>query len=179
MNVLFTVSNAVAASETQDEVNGGLLLDVIVSKGAGIVELLAGKDESLLVAGDALPVLDLLLDAFDSVVGLNVESNSLSSEGADEDLLGTTSQAEHQVDGCFLSDVVVGHGAVAIELLSSENKALRISRNALALSDLGLDCVDAVSGLDIDGDGLAGESTNEDLHDLVVVGYKLICLIDY
>ena len=161
--------------------DGGLLLDVIVSERAGIVELLAGKDESLLVAGDALPVLDLLLDAFDGVVGLNVEGNSLSSEGADEDLLGTTSQAEHQVDGGFFGDVVVGHSAVAIELLSSEDKALRVGRNALALSDLSLDGIDAVSGLDIDGDGLAGESTNEDLHDLVVVGYKLmkLYLIDY
>jgi hypothetical protein len=41
-------------------VEGRLLLDVVVRKGAAVLELLAGEDETLLVRGDALLVLDLL-----------------------------------------------------------------------------------------------------------------------
>ena len=38
---------------------GGLLLDVVVGQGATILELLAGKDQSLLIGRDALLILDL------------------------------------------------------------------------------------------------------------------------
>jgi hypothetical protein len=34
-------------------VEGGLLLDVVVSQGAAILQLLAGEDQALLVWGDA------------------------------------------------------------------------------------------------------------------------------
>ena len=46
---------------------GGLLLDVVVRKGAAVFELFAGKDESLLIGRDAFLVLDLGLDVFDGV----------------------------------------------------------------------------------------------------------------
>jgi hypothetical protein len=39
-------------------VEGRLLLDVVVRKGAAVLELLAGEDETLLVRGDTLLVLD-------------------------------------------------------------------------------------------------------------------------
>ncbi|EMD62299.1 hypothetical protein COCSADRAFT_94378, partial [Bipolaris sorokiniana ND90Pr] len=39
-----------------------LLLDVVVGKGAAILELLSGEDQALLVRGNALLVLDLGLD---------------------------------------------------------------------------------------------------------------------
>ncbi len=66
--------------EAKDKVKGGLLLDVVVLKGAAVLQLLAGEDQALLVRGDALLVLDLLLDVLDSVGGLNLQSNSLASE---------------------------------------------------------------------------------------------------
>jgi hypothetical protein len=43
-------------------VESGLLLDVVVGKGAAVLELLAGEDQALLVRGNALLVLDLGLD---------------------------------------------------------------------------------------------------------------------
>merc|ERR1711862_122338 len=49
-------------AETEDQVEGGLLLDVVVRKGAAILELLASKDETLLIGRDAFLVLDLSLD---------------------------------------------------------------------------------------------------------------------
>ena len=51
-----------AAAQAKDEVEGRLLLDVVVREGAAVLELLAGKDEALLVGRDALLVLDLGLD---------------------------------------------------------------------------------------------------------------------
>ena len=48
-----------ATTETEDQMEGGLLLDVVVGQGATILELLAGKDQSLLIGRDALLILDL------------------------------------------------------------------------------------------------------------------------
>ena len=39
------------------QVKGGLLLDVVVGQGPAVLQLLAGKDEPLLVGRDALLVL--------------------------------------------------------------------------------------------------------------------------
>ena len=38
----------------EDEVEGGLLLDVVVAQSTTILELLAGKDQALLVWGDSI-----------------------------------------------------------------------------------------------------------------------------
>jgi len=43
----------VAAPQAQHQVQGGLLLNVVVCQGAAVLQLLAGKDETLLVGRDA------------------------------------------------------------------------------------------------------------------------------
>ena len=58
-----------------------LLLDVVVGQGAAVLELLAGKDEPLLVRRDALLVLDLGLDVVDRVRRLDLERDRLASQG--------------------------------------------------------------------------------------------------
>ena len=75
-----------AASQTQDQVQGGLLLDVVVRERAAVLQLLAREDEALLVRGDALLVLDLLLHILDRVAGLDIEGDGLARQGLDEDL---------------------------------------------------------------------------------------------
>ena len=45
-------------SESEDEVEGGLLLDVVVRKCTAILELLASKDETLLIGRDSFLILD-------------------------------------------------------------------------------------------------------------------------
>ena len=50
-----------ATSQTQHQVQRGLLLDVVVGQGAAVLQLLASEDEALLIRGDALLVLNLLL----------------------------------------------------------------------------------------------------------------------
>jgi hypothetical protein len=71
---------AVAAAETEHEVEGGLLLDVVVREGAAILELLAREDQALLVGGNALLVLDLGLDVVDGVGRLHLEGDGLAGD---------------------------------------------------------------------------------------------------
>ena len=68
---------ALAATETQDKVEGRLLLDVVVGQGAAVLELLAGEDQTLLVGRDALLVLDLLLHILDRICKSNTRSRTV------------------------------------------------------------------------------------------------------
>jgi hypothetical protein len=61
-------------------VEGGFLLNVVIRKGAAVLELLSGEDETLLIRWDALLVLDLTLDVVDGVAGLNLEGDSLARD---------------------------------------------------------------------------------------------------
>ncbi len=45
------------AAQAQHEVQGGLLLDVVVGEGAPVLQLLTGEDETLLVGGNPLLIL--------------------------------------------------------------------------------------------------------------------------
>ena len=56
----------------------GLLLDVVIREGASVLELLPGEDETLLIGGDALLVLDLRLDVVDGVRRLDIEGDGLA-----------------------------------------------------------------------------------------------------
>ncbi|KAM0910371.1 hypothetical protein ACQ4PT_014204 [Festuca glaucescens] len=157
------VRSLLATTEAEHQVKGGLLLDVIVRQGAAILQLLTSEDETLLVRGDALLVLDLRLHVVNGVGRLHLQGDGLSSEGLDEDLHATT-EAEHQVKGRLLLDVVVRQGAAILKLLTSEDEALLVRRDALLILDLGLDIVNSVRGLDLKGDSLASEGLHEDLH---------------
>ena len=74
------------AHETEHQVESALLLDVVIRKGAAILQLLAGKDEALLVGWDALLVLDLGLDSIDTVGALHIKSDVLASQSLHENL---------------------------------------------------------------------------------------------
>jgi hypothetical protein len=153
-----------SSSESQDEMKSRLLLDVIVRQSSAVLKLLSSEDESLLIRGDALLVLDLGLDILNGVCGLDVKSDGLAGQSLDEDL-HTTSESEDEMEGGLLLDVVVGEGSAVFELLSSEDKSLLIGRDALLILDLGLDVLNGVSGLNIEGDGLACKGLDENLHE--------------
>ena len=108
----------------------GLLLDVVVGEGPAVLELLASKDQPLLVRGDALLVLDLGLDVLDGVGGLDLKGDGLASESLDEDL-HTSPETEDKVEGGLLLDVVVGQGASVLQLLPGEDETLLVGRDAL------------------------------------------------
>ena len=61
------------------------------------------------------------------------------------------------MEGGLLLDVVVRKSAAVLELLASEDQALLVRGDALLVLDLGLDVVDGVGRLDLEGDGLAGD----------------------
>jgi hypothetical protein len=67
-----------ATAQAQHQVQGALLLDVVVAQRAAVLQLLAREDQALLVGGDALLVLDLLLHVLDRVRGLHVQRDSLA-----------------------------------------------------------------------------------------------------
>jgi hypothetical protein len=171
-----------ATTQTKDEVEGALLLDVVVGEGTAILKLLAGKDQALLVRGNAFFVLDLCLDVVDRVGGFNLEGDSLTRQGLDKDL-HTTTKTKNEVEGGLLLDIIIRECAAIFELLAGEDQALLIGRDAKArvsqthsnldkqevglplfVLDLGLDIVNSVGGLHLEGDGLASERLNKDLH---------------
>merc|ERR1712109_434197 len=136
--------------ETEDKVESGLLLDVVVGEGPSVLKLLASEDQPLLVRGDALLVLDLGLDVLDGVGGLYLKGDGLASQGLDEDL-HTSPKTEDKVEGGLLLDVVVEEGPSVLELLASEDQPLLVWGDALLVLDLGLDVFDGVGGLDLKG----------------------------
>ena len=125
-----------STSESEDEMESGLLLDVVIGEGSAILELLSSEDESLLIWGNTFLVLDLSLDILDGVCGLNIKSDGLTSQSLDEDL-HTTSKSEDQVEGGLLLDVVIRESSSIFELLSSENESLLIGWDSFLVLDLG------------------------------------------
>lgn len=74
------------AAETEDEVEGGFLLNIVVRQRTPVLQLLPGEDQPLLVRRDALLVLDLGLDVVDGVGGFDFEGDGFTRQGFDEDL---------------------------------------------------------------------------------------------
>jgi hypothetical protein len=64
------------------------------------------------------------------------------------------------VERRLLLDVVVGEGTSVLELLAREDQTLLVGGDTLLVLDLGLDIVDRVRGLDLEGDGFARKAEN-------------------
>ncbi|KFP56705.1 hypothetical protein N322_05908, partial [Cariama cristata] len=152
-----------ATSQAQHKMQSRLFLDVVVGQGAPIFQLLACKDQPLLIGGNAFLVLDLGLDILNGVTGLNLQGDGLACQGLHKDL-HATSQAQHKMQGGFLLDVVVGQGAPIFQLLACKDQPLLIGGNAFLVLDLGLHVLNGVTGLNLEGDGLAGQGLHKDLH---------------
>jgi len=68
------------------------------------------------------------------------------------------------VKGALLLDVVVGESTSILQLLSGEDQPLLVGWDSLLVLDFSLDVLNRVAGLNLQGDGLAGQSLHEDLH---------------
>jgi len=160
-----------STSESEDEMESGFLLDVVVWEGSSVFKLLTSEDKSLLIGWDSLLVLNLGLNILNGVGWLNVQGDGFSSEGLDKDL-HTSSKSENQVEGWLLLDVVVGEGSAVLQLLSGEDQSLLVGWDSFLVLDLGLNVFDGVCWLDIKSDCLTSEGLNENLHDFVF-GWKV------
>ena len=69
-----------ASSQSENKVDCALLPDVVVRQSSHVFQPLASEDQSLLVGGDALLVLDLGLHVGDGVRGLHVKCDGLASQ---------------------------------------------------------------------------------------------------
>merc|ERR1711944_286292 len=123
---------------------GALLLDVVVGESSSIFELLTSEDQSLLIWGNSLLVLDLSLDVLNGVGGFDLEGDGLASQGLDEDLHASP-ESEHKMEGALLLDVVVRESSSIFELLTSEDQSLLIWGNSLLVLDLGLHVLNGVA----------------------------------
>lgn len=126
--------------------------------------MLAGKDKSLLISWDALSCVDLGFDALNCICGFGLESNGLSRESFDEELHFASSESEDEVNCAFFLDVIVCEGSGVVELLSCEDESLLVGRDAFSGVNLGLDALDGVGGLGLQGDRLSRQCLDEELH---------------
>ena len=90
-------------------------------------------------------------------------TRGLQSEMLGESSLVAAAQAQHQVERRLLLDVVVRQGAPVLQLLAREDQTLLVGRDALLVLDLGLDVLNRVRGLNLQGDGLSRQCLNENL----------------
>merc|ERR1711990_1400193 len=68
------------------------------------------------------------------------------------------------MESALLLDVVVGESSSVLQLLASEDQPLLIWGDSLLVLDLSLDVLNGVRGFDLEGDGLASQGLDEDLH---------------
>jgi len=108
------------SSQSQDKMEGGLLLNVVIWQSSAILKLLSSKDQSLLIWRDTFLVLDLCLNILYGVTGLNLQSDGLACKSLHEDL-HTSSQSEYKMEGGLLLDVVVRQSSAIFQLFSSKD----------------------------------------------------------
>ena len=73
-------------TQAENQMERGLLLDVVVSQRAPVIQLLAGENQTLLVRRNTLLILNLGLHALNRIRRLHIKRNRLSSECLYEDL---------------------------------------------------------------------------------------------
>lgn len=73
------------------------LLNVVVAESTAILKLLAGKDQALLIRGNAFLILNLALHIVDSIARLHLEGDGLTREGLDENLHCTVVSSTIQI----------------------------------------------------------------------------------
>ena len=76
VNLLFTLLTT--STKTQYQMQGRLLLNIVIAQGTSVLQLLSSKDQTLLIGWDSLLILNLGLDIIDRVRWLNIERDGLT-----------------------------------------------------------------------------------------------------
>merc|ERR1719474_921418 len=158
------ISSLMSSSQSQHQMQGRLLLDVVIGQSPAILQLFSSKDQTLLFRRDSFFVLDLGLNILNRVIRLHVQCNGLSRQRFDENLHRSTSQSQHQMQGALLLDVIVAQRTAILQLLSGKDKPLLLRWDPLFVLNLGLDILNGVIWLHIESDGLSRQSLHENLH---------------
>jgi hypothetical protein len=85
----------------------------------------------------------------------------LGGKGLEGGFDDTATETEDEMKSRFLLDVVVAQRPAIFELLSGEDQSLLVRWDAFLVLDLGLDVVDGVGRLHLEGDSLAREGLDE------------------
>jgi len=141
----------------------GLLLDVIVRKSAAILQLLASKDETLLIWRNTFLILDFCLDVFNGVRWLNLKSDGFSCQGFDKDL-HSSSETKYKMESWLLLNVIIRKSAAIFQLLASKDETLLIWRNAFLILNFGLYIFNSVRWFNFKCDGFSSQSFDKNLH---------------
>merc|ERR1719434_18960 len=75
--------------------------------------------------------------------------------------------------GRFLLDVVVREGSSILKLFASKNQPLLVWGNALLVLDFGLDIFNGVRWFNLEGDGLASQGLDKNLHTSTKTEYQM------
>jgi hypothetical protein len=79
-------------------------------------------------------------------------------------IVDSTAQTQYQMQSTFLLNVVIGQGSSIFQLLPRKDQALLVGRDAFLVLNFGLDVVDSIGWFHIQGDRLARQGLDEDLH---------------
>ena len=163
------------SSKSEDQVESGLFLNIVVWKSSSIFKLLSSKDKSLLIWWNTFLILDFSFDILNGVCWFNIKGDGFTSECLDEDL-HTSSKSEDQVESGLFLDVVIGEGSAVFELLTSKDESLLIWWDSFLVLDLSLNVFNGVCWLDIKGDCFSCECFDENLHFCFLL-FKVLLII--
>jgi len=152
-----------SSSQTKNQMESWFFLYIVIWEGSTILKLLTSKDETLLIRGNAFLVLNLGLNIFNGVTGLNLKSDGLSCEGLDKDL-HTSSQSEHQMKSGLFLDVVIRKSSAIFKLLACKDQPLLVWGNSFFVLNFCLHILNRVTGLNLKSDGLSCEGLDKNLH---------------
>jgi hypothetical protein len=75
-----------SASQTQHQMQGGFLLNIVIAQCTTILELFASKNQALLIGRNAFLVLNLGLDIVNRIGRFHIQRDGLARERLDENL---------------------------------------------------------------------------------------------
>merc|ERR1719210_135320 len=152
-----------ASSQSQDKVEGGLLLDIVVAQSSTVLQLFTGKDQTLLVWRNSFLILDLSLHVLDRIRRLHLKSDGFASKSFDK-YLHASPQPQDQMKRRLFLDVVIAQCSTILQLLSGKNKTLLIRGNSFLVLNLCFYVLDRVRRLNFKSNGFSGEGLDENLH---------------
>merc|ERR1719250_527831 len=153
----------VSTSETENQMKGGFLLNVVVTESSAILKLFASKYQPLLVWWDSFLVLDLCFYIFNGVRWFNFQCNGFTSESLNKNLHSTTETQDQMKSGFFL-DVVVTESSAILKLLSSKDQPLLVWWDSFLVLDLCFYIFNGVRWFNFQSNGFTSESLHKDLH---------------